>query len=438
MRDSPPLERLEVNLNPTPSPDYCPSESSESPEPSGRKTQPQASQGDAVLINFMSGFDHPELASRAGEEALPVLDDSSPETSHMELDSSRREDSQHEHADQVRLAGNALSMTLDGGGRGNSRENALGIENLRPQRPTVLTDSRPSTSGEHQGIDARTAKLSHRKSSEHVTFEENTERRPSRAATDITPLLNSHGLHPGSHSANKFPNILNEDEPVSQVMRRNTLPAYQRSPNETLAPLQSQGSPGKSPGPESLPSLEQSGFKDLINSKPPTEVRFKDVGVPQIPISKTLNSPPLGSFARKGSTSYPSPRSGMNSTFGGLTFVPGHPSPALSDTSPRDSTAMSPPDKPDRPGSLQFTQYQFKAGSTQSEESTPQSAQSSGSYSSTVPSPQIGGDQMEMERAGRLLPPLVAHQGPPVMTGTFKCDYPGCTAAAFQTQYLLK
>ena len=162
--------------------------------------------------------------------------------------------------------------------RANSRENALGIENLRPQRPTVLTESRPSTSDEHRGLDAQTAKLSHRKSSEHVTFEENTERRPSRAATDITPLLNSHGLHHGPHSATRFPNILNEDEPVSQVMRRNTLPASQRSPNETLAPLQSQGSPAKSPGPESLPSLEQSGFKDLMHSKPPTEARFKDLG----------------------------------------------------------------------------------------------------------------------------------------------------------------
>ena len=118
MRASPPLERLTVNLNPTPSPDYCPSESSESPEPSGRRAQPQASQGDAVLINFMSGFDHPELASRAGEEALPVIDDSSPEASHMDIDSSRREDSQHERADQVRLAGDALSMTMDGGSSG--------------------------------------------------------------------------------------------------------------------------------------------------------------------------------------------------------------------------------------------------------------------------------------------------------------------------------
>ncbi len=431
VRDSPPLEKLEVNLNPTPSPDYCPSESSDSPDPSGRKrAEPQASQGDAVLINFMGGFDHPELASKAGEEALPFLDDNSVDESHMDIDSSRREDSQQDHAALVRLAADTLPLTQNGDSRPTSRENALGIENLKPQRPTILTENRPFPSNERRILDASTAKLSHRNSSERGTIED-SERKVLRAATDGPPLLNSHGLQHG-----QSPNILNDDEPVSEVMRRNTLPASHRSPNETLAPLQSQGSPAsfaKSPGPESLPSLEQTNLKNLMNSKPPTENWYKDPGVPQIPISKTLNSPPLASMARKASTSYPSPRSRMNSTFG-PPFGPGHPSPVTTDTSPRDSSAMSPPG---RPGSHQFTPM-FSAGSTQSEDSTPQSALSSGSYSSTVPSPQIGGEQMEVDRAGRLLPPLVAHQGPPLMTGAFKCDYPGCTAAAFQTQYLLK
>ena len=437
MRNSPPLEKKEVNLNPTPSPDYYPSESSESPDPSGRKqAEPQASQGDAVLINFMGGFDHPDLASLAGEKALPLINDTSPDEDPMDVDSSRRVDNPHEHANSVRLAEDALRLTQNENSPPISRENALKI-NLRPQGLTVLTEDRVSSSDQRRVFDPATGKSSRRRSSERGILED-VERKVSRAATDGPLLLNSHGSQHGpSTSSAKSPNILNEDEPVSEVMRRNTLPASHRSPNETLAPLQSQGSPAafaKSPGPESLPSLEQTNLKDLLNSKPPADNRYKDPGVPQIPISKTLNSPPLSSISRKASTSYSSPRSRLNSTFGS-SFAPGHPSPATSDTSPRDASAMSPPG---RPGSLQFTQIQFSAGSIQSEESTPQSAQSSGSYGSTVPSPQIGVESTEMDRAGRILPPFVPHQGPPLLTGSFKCDYAGCNAAAFQTQYLLK
>ena len=441
VRDSPPLEAQKVNLTPTPSPDYYPSESSDSPDPKVRKrSKPQASQGDAVLVNFMGGLNHPELATRAGEEPLPLSDDSEFEEDRMEVDSAMQEDSKHEPANLIRLAGNALPLTEERDGRVNDRDNALKIENLRPPRPTIVTESKPSVSNERSVSDARSARVA-RKPSERETYEELSERKVSRASTDGPPLMNRHGPRAGvSKSPSRSPNILHEEETVSQVMRRNTLPVSQHSTMETLPPLQPQASPAnaaKSPnGPESLPSLAQSNLKDLLNSKPPPDARYKDLGMPQIPISKTLNSPPSASAASTASTSYSSPRPRMNSTFG-PTFSHGHPSPVTSDASPRDSAAMSPPG---RPGSLQLSQFPFSARSTQSEELTPQSAHSypsSGSYS-TAPSPQIGGEQMEVDRAGRILPPLVPHPGPPLMTGAFKCEYEGCTAAPFQTQYLLK
>ena len=44
--------------------------------------------------------------------------------------------------------------------------------------------------------------------------------------------------------------------------------------------------------------------------------------------------------------------------------------------------------------------------------------------------------------ASRVLPPPLhsglQSQSTPHIVGRFKCDYPGCTAALFQTQYLLK
>ena len=445
VRDSPPLEAQKVNLTPTPSPDYYPSsESSDhSPDPKGRKRpKPQPSQGDAVLINFMGGLNHPELATRAAEEPLPLSDDSEFEGDSMEVDNVTREDSKR--ADLVRLAGNALPFTEkrddQGNDRENDRENALKIENWRPQRPTVLTESKHSPPNERLHSDEYKEQLIH-KTSGHNMYEEHSERTMSRAATDGLTLLSRDGSRVGNaKSPSRSPNILNDDDSVSNVMRRNTLPASQHSRTETLPPLQPQASPAnsaKSPNSlESLPSLAQSNLTCLLKSKLPPDSRYKDLGMPQIPISKTLNSPPLGSMASKASTSYSSPRPRMNSAFG-PTFSHGHPSPVPSDASPRDSAAMSPPD---RPGSLQFPQFQFGARSSQNEELTPQSAHScpsSGSYS-TAPSPQIGGEQMEVDRAGRILPPLVPHPGPPLMTGAFKCEYQGCTAQPFQTQYLLR
>ena len=349
-----------------------------------------------------------------------------------------------ERADLVQLAGNALPFTTKSDERANDRENdrenALKIANLRPQRPTVLTESRHSPPNGRLPSDEHKRRLA-RKSSHQERYEEHAQRPVSRAATDGSASLGRHAsLASLAKSPSKSPNILNDEDAVSQVMRRNTLPASKHSPTETLPPLQPQASPAhstKSPsGTENLPSLAQSNLTDLLKSKPPPDSRYKDLGMPQMPISKTLNSPPSGSVARKASTSYPSPRSRMNSAFG-PTFSHGHPSPVPSDASPRDSAAMSPPD---RVGSLQLSQFQFGTRGSQSEELTPQSAQSypsSASYS-TAPSPQVGGEQMEVDRAGRILPPLVPHPGPPMMTGAFKCDYQGCTAAPFQTQYLLK
>lgn len=390
----------------------------------------------------MGGLNHPELATRAGEEPLPLSDDSELEEDPMEVDRAPQQDS--ERADLVRLAGNALPFTEkhdeQGSNREKDRENALKIENWRPQRPTVLTDSKHSPLNECLPPDEHKRRPI-RKSSGHERGEEHLQRTASRAVTDGPLSLGRDGSQVGlAKSPSKSPNILNDDNTVSNVMRRNTLPASQHSPTETLPPLQSQASPANSTkppsGPENLPSLAQSNLTDLLKSKPPPDSRYKDLAMSQIPIKKAMNSPPPGPMTSKASTSYPSPRSRMNSAFG-PTFSHGHPSPVPSETSPRDSAVMSPPD---RPGSLQFSQFQFSAQSSQSEELTPQSAHSypsSASYS-TAPSPQVGaGEQMEVDRAGRILPPLVPHPGPALMTGAFKCEYQGCTAAPFQTQYLL-
>ena len=440
VRDSPPLVAQQVNLTPTPSPDYYPSESSASTSPRSKgqkRTRPQASQGDAVLINFMGGLNHPELATRAGEEPLPLSDDSEIGDP-MEIDGVKQEDSKK--ARLVRLAEDALPLTEGHHSHDDGRDNALKIENLRPARPTVLTESRQALSKDRMPSEEHKSRVI-RPSNERETYQELPERKVSRAATDGPSLFSRHGSRAGlSKSPSRSPCLENDSEQISHVLRRNTIPASQQSPTETLPPLQPQSSPAnatKAPNNSaSLPSLEQSNLKSLLNSKPPTDPRYKDLGRPQMPISSSLHSPPLGSRAPKPSPSYPSPQTRMNTTYGPA-YSHGQPSPAPSDTSPRDPAVMSPPG---RPGTTQFSQFHHSGKSTQSEGETPSSANSypSSSSFSTAPSPQLGGEQMEVDRAGRILPPLVPHPGPPLMTGTFKCQFQGCTAAPFQTQYLLK
>ena len=74
--DTPPLRPTKVNLRPSPSPPPAvplPQISPESsPEPPGRersnRPKKRPSQGDAVLVSFMDGGNHPDIAYKAGNK----------------------------------------------------------------------------------------------------------------------------------------------------------------------------------------------------------------------------------------------------------------------------------------------------------------------------------------------------------------------------------
>lgn len=336
----------------------------------------------------------------------------------------------------VRLAGDALPLTEGRDSRREGDENADKTLHGRPTRPTVIIEHvsmQPKPDQTSTSPPSRAARSPHRQDRSHPYA---WECRHSRATTDGSARQTRRPSHRSSfsRSASGSPGGTGRTDPISHMLRRNTVSALEPSAAQTLPPLQrhtSLADPTKpASGTESIPSLAQYNLKDLLNSTVPVREPFQDLGrSPQLPV--TLHSPPLGSRA------HPGPRSRVNSTFS-TGFSHGQPSPVPSDASPRGSVTMSPPDKP-KPI---FPPYQFgKPTTTQSEELTPQSAQShpsSTSYS-TAPSPQFGaGEQFEIDRNGRVLPPLVPHPGPPLMTGAFKCTYSGCTAAPFQTQYLLK
>ena len=132
------------------------------------------------------------------------------------------------------------------------------------------------------------------------------------------------------------------------------------------------------------------------------------------------NSSTISSVDATRPTRNPSPQSRMNGHFP-QTYPHGPPSPVYSDTSPRDSSPISPP-------RTQFEHYADRR-TPQSEELTPQSAESHLSTSSFSTAPSPHNHHLDEERKRLTLTGIL---------GTFKCEHTGCTAPAFQTQYLLK
>jgi hypothetical protein len=124
-----------------------------------------------------------------------------------------------------------------------------------------------------------------------------------------------------------------------------------------------------------------------------------------------------------------------------------HTSPSLyTDTSPRP--ALSPPSGTS--GSFMFSRrpsqasdYPAPLASASTTDSSYASASTDGYSPSTQPTPQSETHRMSMDGTGlAILPPpvpsMLIHTIPAHGSGGFKCDYSGCTAAPFQTQYLLK
>lgn len=378
----------------------------------GKKRRPkaQASQGDAVLIACMGGLNYPDLATKVGEVPLPQSDDSDVDDS-MDVDGKEQTDDDkpvdEKNVELVHLAENALR---------NNGHDVSKNEHSRPTRPKILT--RTSLPAPKEVLLVKTA---YRQSS--PAAEDSSHKRTKHGSNaSPSPLAGSHRKRDSDSAA------------ISPMLRRFTIPNSERSPTETLPAMQQSppSSSSKSPnGQHSLPSLRAIQLEPLLDGRSPNENTPHVVNRPPFPLTNgTMSSPPTSSIGPR-PVQYPSPQTRMNGHLH-QHYPHGQPSPAYSDASPRESTNMSPPGKPIHSPS-------YVAGRTpQSEELTPQSAEShlSTSSFSTAPSPQS--HHLDIDRSRPILPPLSGMAGGSLMAGAFKCEYTGCTAPAFQTQYLLK
>lgn len=360
----------------------------------------------------MGGLNHPDLATKAGEVPLPQSDDSDVDDP-MDQDEREQTDDNNlaynKNVDLVHLAEHALPLV-----ERNNRQDISKNEHPRPARPKILIrTSLPEPK------DVVHVKTEHRQSSPLIGAR-SPKRTKYRSNADHSPSRTSDRKGDPDSAA------------ISPMLRRFTIPNSERSPTETLPAMQQSppSSSSKSPnGQHRLPSLRAIQLEPLLDGRSSSENTPHGINRPPFPLTNgTLSSSPM--IASR-SAQYSNPQTRMNGPFR-QPYPSGQPSPAHSDASTKDSANMSPPGKPIH------SQYQSSGRVSQSEELTPQSAESQLSTSSFSTAPSPHPHPSDMDRGRSILPPLLDMPGGSLMIGTFKCEHAGCTAPAFQTQYLLK
>ena len=434
---SPPLQARIVKSRPSPDPYTLPASlSAPSPEsesgysnPRSKKgrtrRRPQPSQGDAVLIDILGNGNRPDLAVQAGE---------------VPLDPDYHSDEEMEGREQdpdvvVQIAKYALLTDV-------KDEPATTTENLaesfnhtkvRPKIKTVDLSVKEETPTTDEHISVRT---DGRHLNNHLTCNEDIERARKGFHNTKDGVQTSSSLH-SNHQPRSDSDADGKPSAISPILRQYTIPVSEGSPMETLPAMQSSPTQSmKSPiGQQSLPSLHQHlGSLADAPAIPDSSVRSNGLvhqgRQPFVSANGSLNSPSKDPGLSRGNQ-YPTIQNRVNGH-----FPPGypasHPSPAstLSEASSRETygksqepTSMSPPSR--------YPPYD--AITPQSDQApTPISADSYVSTGTFGSDTSQNGDRINTEE-GRIL----SASGP--LTGAgFKCEYIGCTALPFQTQYLLK
>lgn len=426
---SPPLEPSKVNLRPTPPPVYYITQT----EPShlkgrdgSRERKVRPSLGDTVLVDYMGGQNRPDIAKTAGEE--PLQNDSDEEMIGRDVGGAAVKNDLVQTAQDAARIIDETDRNLDAVGRRSPIElpicTTLDLDSPdeRPRRPEVATAQEER---EERDTGSDTIVLGSKSS--------------STAADKSRNKVNSPKTRRPSSSRGSVPKgRRNSDSLKSSPVFRHAISVSQGSPmdSETLPAMKTapQQNATKSPnGQQSLPSLhdqlgplaEFSPVKGEAASGTSSNGRGTFVSINGHSPPKTAQYPSLQ--ARNYHHPYP----------------PTAPQPSPSNTSyssnsPRDFRSGHDPlglSLSGKPGSG----YYSNGATPQSDEQVPLSVESNpttGSYS-TDASPI--GDRMSIDTARPItLPPLPAGGPLPLANGGFKCEYNGCTAAPFQTQYLLK
>ncbi|RMZ72163.1 C2H2 finger domain transcription factor [Pyrenophora seminiperda CCB06] len=429
---SPPLQAIIVKTTPsrTPSPRQTSPGRSQT---TLQSAQTQPTQGDWVLLRQMDP-NHPDIAQRASEVALNYSDSSPSDDEMLDVDSSNTAAVASDHnavlsampnthtAALQQTAQEALLSTPDPKATATHRDSVLEEDVIR--HGSMLADRRPSQpSALHMGNGVRSNSLASNLNS-------------------VTSTLSNTSLQPPNQPFVGFGNgHTQENDLVTLGLRQLTIPQSRGVSMDTLPALQAT-SPARdraaaSPS-QQLPSFSE--IDELARSATSNHEATRSNSFPHRPSMSSVGHSPtsmvrqLSMSSHSPATPFPpisasSPMSANEAPHRGDLFLRTTGGGVFSTDARRPSQAAS--DTGHYPATL-------------SSASTSESYQSSDGLSpGTQPTPiEQRPRHMSLDGAlaSRVLPPPLnsgLHGMHAHATGSFKCDYVGCTAAPFQTQYLL-
>lgn len=429
---TPPLLPKNVTLKPTPSPEYMPPfPRSPSPDPvsmsnhKGPKRRPktQASQGDAVLIGFLGDANFPDIATRAGEEPL---------NSASQSESGEHSDPMDERSNAVGEKSSSLIQTAQEAQHlveATAEKQAKAYSNDPRALSKICTHDLKSSTNNRTKSDSGGLKV-------------------FRDGSDGPALSFANEIPVAGYSTGKTKVYTSGPSPPPS--NRTVYPAEHRSPfslttqlvlpegkvfseeNMKLPAMSAMDDPKmKEQTSHQLPPLHE----HLVDLLPPTsesDVRLNGINAGRFSLANsTVRSPTVGSITSRPGR-FPSPHGRLTTNSFPYSQSQQSPPGTYSETPPRNLRQCQDPTASPLP-KFQSSQFYGTRG-PQSDDLTPispESFPSAGNFSAdTSPS----GDHMKIE--GR--PVLPSLPSIPPNSGSYKCDFDGCTAPAFLTQYLLK
>ncbi|KAI4203639.1 MAG: hypothetical protein LQ350_001640 [Teloschistes chrysophthalmus] len=355
-----------------------------SPRQRGRKRYPrtQPSQGDAVLIGFLAGQNHPDIATTAGEVTLNSASQSEAGELSQGMDP-EDEGSGEQKNHLVQTAQDALSKGAH-----------TPSEISRRIRPKITTQSLAPTAKEY----------GKRAQSRSAIAQEHLKSSPAVDPENLDPALGGKGsetLPDEEESGRSF-----DVNHASFLATSPRLRQFMASKGSEILPAIQSATPSlssKTPnGQQSLPSISAQ-LGGLVDGPSPNDSLPSRSTFP-MSTANGIQSPPMSGISPR-PNQYPSPQTRLNTFPNPYSATQPSPASTYNEASPRepyrlshDPTSMSPPGKPGPP-------YYNTGRTPQSEELTPQSAESYTGFKGFAGAISPNGDPSTIE-SGRMLPPL--------------------------------
>lgn len=419
-----------MRLKPTPPPEYLPSlPRSPTPDPvsasnhKGPKRRPKnlASQGDAVLIGILGGQNHPDIANRAGEEPLNSASqsESGEPSDRMEEGDGGSNALGEKPFSLVQTAQEAQILV-----EATAEKQAIEYSNDPRVLSRICTQDLDYSANDRAKSDS--GSLGGFKDGTNVTMSSFEKEAPVAGYSIVKAKVLASRPSPPTSNRAAYPDERPSPFAITTPL---VLPEGQvRSEENMKLPAMS----AMTVQSQQLPSLQEHlGHILLPSCESNTRTNSINAGRHSFSLaSSTVHSPAVGSTSRSGRYSSPHGRLAPNS------FPYSHsqqsPPGTYSETSPRNYQQCQDPTASPLP-KFQSPQF-YGARGPQSDDLTPLSAESFPSTANFSADTSPNEDRMNIE--GRsALPTLTSI---PLIGGSYKCDFEGCTASPFQTQYLLK